>query len=68
MSITISLNGQAREVSELTTVAALLAELELAPERTAVERNGQLVRRVEHASVALAPGDALEIVTLVGGG
>lgn len=68
MSIPITLNGEPRQVGERTTVAALLAELALAAQRTAVERNGQLVRRTEHASTELEPGDALEIVTLVGGG
>jgi thiamine biosynthesis protein ThiS len=68
LKVTITVNGAAREVDERTSVAALLRELELQPERTAVERNGALVRRALHATTALEPGDALEIVTLVGGG
>ena len=66
--IRIVLNGAPREVPEGTTVARLLRELDLAPERVAVERNGALVRRSEHAAATLGAGDALEIVTLVGGG
>jgi len=66
--IRIVLNGAPREVPEGTTVARLLRELDLAPERVAVERNGALVRRSEHSAATLGPGDALEIVTLVGGG
>jgi thiazole synthase len=50
------------------SVAQLIAELELAPERVAVERNRHLVRRSELAATALESGDELEIVTLVGGG
>lgn len=68
MSIAITINGTPREVAEHTSIAALLAELELATEHTAVERNGRIVRRVEHAAIELEPGDALEVVTLVGGG
>jgi thiamine biosynthesis protein ThiS len=64
----IKVNGARREVQPGTTIAALLASLELAPLAVAVERNGALVRRAEHASVLLAEGDVLEIVTLVGGG
>jgi sulfur carrier protein len=64
----IRLNGAAREVPAGTTVAELLRTLGLAPERAAVERNGRLVRRGEHASTLLAEGDELEVVTLVGGG
>jgi thiamine biosynthesis protein ThiS len=66
--IEIRLNGAPRRVSEGASVAALIAELELAPERVAVERNRRLVRRGELASTALENGDELEIVTLVGGG
>jgi thiamine biosynthesis protein ThiS len=64
----ISVNGEGREVPPATTVAALL-ELLLAPRpATAVEVNRRLVPRAEHAAHALAEGDAVEIVTLVGGG
>ena len=66
--IRVTVNGAPREVAEGTTVAALLRALDLAPQKVAVERNGELVRRAEHAAVVLGPGDALEIVTLVGGG
>ena len=34
----------------------------------AVERNGEVVPRAEHATTALAAGDAVEIVHFVGGG
>jgi thiamine biosynthesis protein ThiS len=68
MDLQIRLNGERRDVREGTSVAALVAELGLRPEAVAVERNGRLVRRVEHEATALAEGDALEIVTLVGGG
>jgi thiamine biosynthesis protein ThiS len=64
----IPVNGEAREVPEGATVTRLLAELGLASERVAVERNRALVPRVEHETTLLEPGDRLEIVTLVGGG
>lgn len=64
----ITLNGEVREVDEAATVAGLIAELELRPEFVAVERNGELVRRAEHAACRLAEGDSVEVVTLVGGG
>ena len=66
MSITV--NGERRDVAQGTTVAMLLADLKLNPRFLAVERNRQLVPRAQHASCELAEGDALEIVTLVGGG
>jgi sulfur carrier protein len=35
---------------------------------SAVERNGEVVRRADWARTALDPGDRLEVVRLVGGG
>ena len=64
----VQVNGAPREVPTGTRVADLLRALGLAPERVAVERNGRLVPRAEHARVVLAEGDQLEVVTLVGGG
>ena len=64
----ITVNGQVREVASGMTVAALLEELGLDPRQLAVERNLDLVPRTEHAATALAPGDRVEVVTLVGGG
>jgi len=64
----IELNGEAREVAEGTTVAELVAGLGLRPEVVAVELNRGLVRRDRRGDVRLAPGDRVEVVTLVGGG
>lgn len=64
----IQLNGEPRDVDGGITIAGLIAELELRPEFVAVERNGELVRRADHATCRLEEGDAIEVVTLVGGG
>ena len=64
----VSVNGQAREVADGTTIAGLLDQLELKTKFVAVEVNLELVPRHRHAEHRLAPGDRLEIVTLVGGG
>ncbi len=66
--MTITLNGQPRDVPEPLTVAELLALLQVKPEHVAVERNRDLVPRARHAQQTLQPGDELEVVTLVGGG
>ncbi len=68
MQIEIRLNGETKSVPEGTSVVTLVAGLGLRPEVVAVERNGRIVRRAEHAATALQPGDELELVTLVGGG
>ncbi|MEN9932227.1 MAG: thiazole synthase [Pseudomonadota bacterium] len=66
--IAITLNGEPRRVAAGTSVAALLAQLELPGEKVAVERNLAIVPRSTFADVMLADGDALEIVHFVGGG
>ncbi|MFL0355134.1 sulfur carrier protein ThiS [Erythrobacter sp. GH1-10] len=63
----ITLNGETRQTSA-ATIAALVRELELAPEKVAVERNGEIVPRSTLDNAALATGDTLEIVHFVGGG
>jgi len=64
----IIVNGQPREVPDGTTVARLLEMLPAAGGRVAVEVNREIAPRSLHADRALAPGDEIEIVTLVGGG
>jgi sulfur carrier protein len=64
----ITVNGDARDLPEGTTVGGLLTILALPVTRSAVERNRTLVRRADHATTVLTDGDVLEIVTLVGGG
>lgn len=64
----ITLNGQPHEVPPETTLSDLLRMLNLRPEHVAVERNREVVPRARHAETRLEPGDAIELVTLVGGG
>ena len=61
-------NGKAHECPSETTVSALLEQLTLAGRRVAVERNGDIVPRSQHAETVLAEGDQIEIVVAVGGG
>ena len=67
-AVAITLNGAPREVRRGVTVAELVAELGLAPEQVAVELDRALLPRARHAATQLAGGEALEVVTLVGGG
>ena len=61
-------NGSARQVEQVVTVADFLAASKLDTVRVAVEVNGAVVPRRDFAAVRLNEGDTLEIVTLVGGG
>ncbi|MFO0591728.1 MAG: sulfur carrier protein ThiS [Polyangiaceae bacterium] len=64
----VQVNGEAREVAEGTTVRRLVEMLGLNDGPVAVERNGEVVRRAQHATEQLAEGDVIEIVHFVGGG
>jgi len=64
----IELNGQPRHIPEATTLAQLLAGEGLAERRVAVEVNGEIVPRGQHATHALGPGDRVEVVHALGGG
>jgi len=66
--LTITLNGDPRRVAAGSSVADLLASLDLPAEKVAVERNLAIVPRSTFAEMVLAEGDALEIVHFVGGG
>ena len=61
-------NGEPQDLPDGLTVAALLQHLGVRGERVAVERNGAVVKRAQHAEQRLADGDILEIVSFVGGG
>ena len=64
----IILNGEEKEIEAGLTVAQLVASCELQPVHVAVEVNQDLVTRKKHDSMTLKEGDAVEIVTMVGGG
>lgn len=64
----IVVNGEKRTVADGTTVLSLLSELALSERRVAVERNRAIVRKADFAGTPLREGDAVEIVTFVGGG
>jgi len=64
----VTVNGESREMPDGASVADLVAQFDLTPERVAVEVNERLVRRATYRETALREGDREEIVTLVGGG
>ena len=66
-ALTLTVNGESRRTAA-ATIAGLVIELGLKPEKVAVERNGTIVPRSTLAEAPLAEGDVLEIVHFVGGG
>jgi thiamine biosynthesis protein ThiS len=67
-TIEIIVNGDARQVSHGARVTDLVKQLELAPERLAIELNLSILPRAKWAETELRQGDRLEIVHFVGGG
>ncbi len=67
-TISILVNGEARDVPAPATVADLLASIGLDARKVAVERNLEIVPRSAYASTSLADGDRIEIVHFIGGG
>jgi len=66
--LSLIVNGEPRRIAPGSSIAQLVASLELDPQKVAVERNGEIVPRSTLADAPLADGDTLEIVHFVGGG
>ena len=67
--ITITVNGEKRQVQKDATVSDLLAELGVAAgRRVAVERNREIVKRETWGATVIQHGDVFEIIEFVGGG
>jgi sulfur carrier protein len=68
----ITLNGEAREVQQGTTIAMLVVMLSgeevRDPRGVAIERNLEIVPKSEHATTVIEDGDRIEVVQFVGGG
>ena len=64
----LRLNGEVRELPALATVADLAAWLELPVFGSAIELNGEVIRRADHPATPIKNDDRLEEVRLVGGG
>jgi thiamine biosynthesis protein ThiS len=66
--VTATINGETRTVRDGSTVAELLADLDLGTEGIAVAVDGRVVRRATFGETALREGDAIEIIRAVAGG
>jgi thiazole synthase len=66
--LNLTVNGESRTLTEPVTVAELVERLGYDRRRVAVEVNQEVVPQKQHEQHRLATGDAVEIVTLVGGG
>jgi sulfur carrier protein len=66
--MTITVNGERRELSEGTTVAALVADLGTGERGVAVAVNSEVVSRSRWSGTPLQPGDRVEVLGAAQGG
>ena len=66
--LSITVNGETRQVPGPITLAGLLEHLGLDPRAVVVEQNRAIVRRPSLAETPVASGDVIELVHFVGGG
>jgi thiamine biosynthesis protein ThiS len=65
----ISVNGEPLETApDVGTVGELLCSLGLCDQRVAVEHNRVILPKNAYAETRISEGDALEILSFVGGG
>lgn len=67
-SISILMNGEARQLPAALSVEALLHDLNLPADRIAVELNKMIVRKRDWQTTVIDHGAQVEIVEFVGGG
>jgi thiamine biosynthesis protein ThiS len=66
--MTLTINGEEKTFPADLTLAALVEQLGMKPDRVAVELNRRIVSRSEWPETRLKEGDRLEVVHFVGGG
>ncbi len=66
--LTITVNGETRQLRAPATLLDLLANLELDARQVVVELNREIIRRPRLGDTTLSTGDQVELVHFVGGG
>jgi sulfur carrier protein len=66
--VTLTINGEEKSFASRLSLAELIQQLGMKPDRVAVELNREIVSRSAWPATHLKDGDRLEIVHFVGGG
>lgn len=64
----LAINGEERDFASPLNLVSLIEQLQMKPDRVAVELNRSIAPRSTWESTNLSDGDRLEIVQFVGGG
>lgn len=68
MPINATINGKGHEFQAELNGLQLLEHFEIAPATVVIELNGEIIKREDFLVRPVEDGDAIELVTLVGGG
>ena len=68
ITFNITVNGQDHQCKSMTLLPDLLVQLKMNPKLVAIEYNGEILHRQFWPQTQIQAGDALEVVTIVGGG
>lgn len=66
--MTVTINGERRDIPDGLTVVALLDHLGMRSDRVAIECNRDILPRAQWKETLVRPNDSFEIVQFVGGG
>ena len=66
--MTLIINGEEKTLASDLTLAELVQQLGMKPDRIAIELNREITPRQQWPAIRLKQGDRLEIVHFVGGG
>ncbi len=66
--MTLTLNGEPRQIADGTTLEALIETLGVRRDGIAAALNDEVVPRGRHATTPLHDGDRLELIVAVAGG
>lgn len=66
--MTVTINGERREIPDGLNVISLLEHLGMRIDRVAIERNFDILPRAQWQETRVQPNDSFEIVQFVGGG
>lgn len=64
----ITINGEPQNLSTISTIAELMAQLGVELRGVAVEQNQRIVPKSRYAETTITEGDAIEIISFIGGG
>jgi sulfur carrier protein len=64
----VTVNGQAQEIPQGSSIAGLLEQINVPLNGSAVELDGEIISKSQYENTQLKDGQRVEVVRLVGGG